>query len=263
MNDVTISIVSFRQKELLKVCLDEIQKASLPSSWQIIVVDNCPEDSSADMVAQDYKWVKLIRSDKNTGFGGGHNIAYSASKSPAFIVLNPDVRILSNSLEILVETLEKFPNAAIAGPQLLNPDGSIQYSARRFYNWKTVFARRLPLPGRQRINDFHLYKDLDQNQMQSVDWILGASMAIRRSAFDDKTLFDTRYKLYFEDVDLCYFARKRGWDVLYCPQSRMYHDHQRKSAKIRPDFALLNHLNSWITFYLKSKRFEKALRTRS
>ncbi len=262
MNDVTISIVSFRQKELLRKCLDQIQKASLPAGWQIIVVDNCPEDESADMAAQDYKWVKLIRSEKNLGFGGGHNIAYSNSKSPIFIVLNPDVRILPGSLEILVETLEKFPNAAIAGPQLLNPDGSIQYSARRFYNWKTILARRLPVPGRKKINDFHLYKDLDPNQMQSVDWILGASMAIRRSAFGDN-LFDTRYKLYFEDVDLCYFAKKRGWEVLYCPQSKMYHDHQRRSSQISLDFALSKHLKSWIAFYLKSKRFEKAFKTKA
>ncbi len=262
MNDVTISIVSFRQKDLLKKCLDQIQMASLPSSWQIIVVDNCPEDNSADMVAQDYKWVKLIRSGENLGFGGGHNVAYSNSTSPVFIVLNPDVRILPGSLETLVDTLEKFPKAAIAGPQLLNPDGSIQYSARRFYNWKTVIARRLPGPGRKKINDFHLYKDLDQNQMQCVDWILGASMAIRRSAIGDGALFDTRYKLYFEDVDLCYFVQKRGWDVLYCPQSRMYHDHQRNSARISLDLALIKHLKSWIAFCAKSKKFEKALKTK-
>jgi GT2 family glycosyltransferase len=260
MGDVTISIVSYCQKDLLSRCLDEIERVSLPSDWQVVVVDNNSKDGSADMVMQNYNWVKLIRLDRNLGFGRGHNTAYTHSESPIFIVLNPDVRILPGSLEFLVETLEKFPKAAIAGPQLLNPDGSIQFSARRFYDWKTVFARRLPLPGRKRINDFHLMKDLDQRLVQSVDWVLGAAMAIRRSAFGDIALFDTRYKLYFEDVDLCYFAQKRGWDVLYCPQSRMIHDHQRKSAKLRLSFAVFNHFVSWVLFYLKSREYEKVSR---
>ena len=101
-------------------------------------------------------------------------------------------------------------------------------------------------------------KDCYLNQLLKVDWILGAAMGIRRSAFGRKELFDTRYILYFEDVDLCYFAQKRGWDVLYCPQSKMIHDHQRVSAKTFFNSATMNHLISWMKFYFKSKLYIRA-----
>jgi len=210
------------------------------------------------MIAGKFPWVKLISLKKNIGYAGGHNTAFAQTESPIFITLNPDVIVQPGSLEILVQVLEKYDKAAIVGPCLLNPDGSNQFSARRFYTWRTVACRRLPIPGRKKVNDHHLMKDCDPEQVRSVDWILGATMAIRRSAFNAKALFDARYKLYFEDVDLCYFARRRGWDVLYCPQSKMVHDHQRTSARTLLSSAAIAHFVSWIKFYLKSKRYLKA-----
>lgn len=257
MHDMTISIVSYCQKNLLNRCLAQINSLALPTTWQTVVVDNNSSDGSAEMVAKKYPWVKLIRLKKNLGFAGGHNTVYAQTDSPVFIVLNPDVMVLPGSLETLVQMFERFPKAAIVGPRLLNSDGSPQFSARRFYNCRTVACRRLPIPGRKKINDYHLMKDCDFNRLLSVDWILGAAMGVRRSAFSGGELFDTRYKLYFEDVDLCYFAKKRGWDVLYCPQSKMVHDHQRTSARIAFNSAIINHFISWIKFYLKSKKYPK------
>jgi hypothetical protein len=257
MGDVTISIVSYCQKNLLNRCLAQLSSLTLPTTWQIVVVDNNSSDGSADMVAKDYPWVRLIRLKKNLGFAGGHNTAYAQTDSSVFIVLNPDVIVLPGSLETLVEVFEKFPKAAVVGPCLLNPDGSPQFSARRFYTWRTVACRRLPIPGRKKVNDYHLMKDQNINQAHRVDWILGAAMGIRRAAFNGRAVFDTHYKLYFEDVDLCYFAQKRGWNVLYYPQSKMIHDHQRTSAKTFFGAAIINHFLSWIRFYLKSKEYLK------
>jgi GT2 family glycosyltransferase len=253
MSDVTISIVSYRQKNHVARCLAQISKLALPTTWRTIVVDNNSSDGSADMVARNYPAVELVRLKKNLGYAGGHNAAYARTNSSVFIVLNPDVVVLPGSLETLVKMFERFPNAAIAGPCLLNSDGSAQFSARRFYNWYTVACRRLPIPGRKKIGDYHLMKDCQANEVLSVDWILGAAMAVRRSAFNEGELFDTRYKLYFEDVDLCYFAKDRGWQVLYCPQSKMIHDHQRMSAKGLFSRARMHHLMSWIRFCLKKK----------
>ena len=253
MNDVVISIVSYCQRALLNRCLSNIRSLTLPSTWTIIVVDNNSSDGSADMIAQNYPFVRLIRLKNNLGYAGGHNVAYEKTDSSIFFVLNPDIIVLPGSLEILVQMFERFPEAAIVGPCLFNPDGSPQFSARRFYTWKTVAYRRLPIWGKKKVNDYHLMKDCDFSQLRSVDWVLGAAMGIRRQAFSGSGLFDTRYKLYFEDVDLCYFAKKRGWDVLYCPHSKMVHDHQRASAKTFFSSATANHFTSWIKFYLKSK----------
>ena len=253
MADVTISIVSYCQRTLLDRCLAQINTLALHATWQTTVVDNNSSDGSAEMVTKNHPWVKLIRLKKNLGFAGGHNTSYAQTSSPMFIVLNPDVIVLSGSLETLVQAFERFPKAAIVAPCLLNPDGSPQFSARRFYTWRTVACRRLPIPGRKKVKDYHLMKDCDLNQLRNVDWILGAVMAIRRAAFNGKKLFDTRYKLYFEDVDLCYFAKQNGWEVIYYPQSKMIHDHQRASAKGFVSSAAINHFISWTKFYLKSK----------
>lgn len=259
--DVTISVVSYSQKTLLDRCLAKINTLNLPATWQTIVVDNNSTDCSADMVAGNHPWVKLIRLNKNLGFAGGHNVAYAQTDSAIFIILNPDVIVLPGSLETLVQMFARFPNAAIIAPCLLNPDASLQFSARRFYDWRSVICRRIPMPGRAKVNNYHLMKDCDPEKLQTVDWVLGAAMSIRRSAFNGKELFDTRYKLYFEDVDLCYFAHKRGWDVLYCPQSKMIHDHQRDSAKKVLSSSLIHHFISWIKFYLKSRKHPKVSRS--
>ncbi len=258
MNDVTLSIVSYCQKDLLDRCLARINSLNLPAGWRTILVDNKSSDGSADMVAMNYPWVELVRLKKNVGFAGGHNIAYAQTDSPVFIALNPDVIVMPGSLETLVRMFDRFPKAAVAGPCLLNPDGSPQFSARRFYTWQTIACRRLPIPGRKKANDYHLMKDCQLDKLLNVDWVLGAAMAVRRAAFNGKELFDTRYKLYFEDVDLCYFVQKRGWDILYCPQSKMIHDHQRTSARIFFSSAIINHFISWIRFYLKSREHLKA-----
>ncbi|UCG48209.1 MAG: glycosyltransferase family 2 protein [Phycisphaerales bacterium] len=259
MSDVTISIVSYCQKSLLDRCLSRIESLGLPETWRIFVVDNNSQDGSADMVAEKYPRVNLIRLKKNAGFGAGHNLAYAQTAGEFFFVLNPDVIVLPGSLEALVAALAERPDAAIVGPCLLNPDGSHQHSARRFYTWRTVLSRRLPIPGRKRVNAHHLMQDRDLKETSSVDWLLGAALGIRRSAFNGNALFDTRYRLYFEDVDACYFARKKGWDILFCPDSQMIHDHQRASAKTICSSAAIHHILSWIKFYIKTKT-QRAMR---
>lgn len=258
MNNVTISIVSYCQKDLLDRCLGHLKWMALPAGWRVIVIDNNSSDGSAEMVTRSYPWVKLVRLKENLGFAGGHNVAFRQTDSPIFFVLNPDVIVLPGSIETVVKTFEKFPKAAVIGPCLLNPDGSLQFSARCFYTWRAVVCRRLAVPGHKKVNDYHLMKDCDHDKLRKVNWVLGAVMGIRRAAFKGTELFDSRYKLYFEDVDLCYFVQKRGWDVLYCPESKMIHDHQRESAKALLSTANVSHFQSWIKFYLKSKRHSKA-----
>ena len=257
MQDYIISIVNYRQKELLDRCLTQIKSLNLSDRWRIVVVDNNSADDSTGMVEEKHPWVELIKLSKNIGFGKGHNITYAQTKGRYFFVLNPDVIVLPGSLEELVKILDKHDRSAIVGPCLLNPDQSLQYSTRRFYNWWTILCRRFPIPGRERVNDFHLMKEWNHNEIQNVDWLLGASLGIRRSAFGQDKLFDPRYKLYFEDVDLCYFAHQQGWDVLYCPDSKMIHDHQRASAQKIFSKTKFYHFSSWINFYLKTRSINR------
>lgn len=222
------------------------------SEWECIIVENSPDRYSVEIVQSEFPWVRLLCNGTNLGFGGGHNWAFQESSLEYFFVLNPDILVLENSVETLIDYLDRHPSASVAGPCLLNPDGSVQYSARRFYDWKTVLGRRLPIWNREAIDDWHLMRGEYLSQTQNVDWVMGAAMAVRRQAFPHKILFDPRYKLYFEDVDLCYFTQKKKWDVAYCPESKMVHDHQRASAK-GINRLLWTHFISWVKFWLKTK----------
>lgn len=257
MPDVVISIVNYHQPEFLERCLTQLETLTPPSSWATIVVDNESSDEAAEWIRDRHSWVRLIVSKENLRFGGGHNLAYAESDSRLFFVLNPDVIVLPGSLEALVNAFAAYPKAAVIGPRLLNPDRTPQHSARRFYDWWTVLGRRLPLPGRQRIHSNHLMRDCDLSTTQPVDWVLGAAMGIRRAAFGSERLFDPRYELYFEDVDLCYFAQKAGWQVLFCPEAVMIHDHQRASAKRLFDSAARQHFTSWLKFYRKARAYRR------
>ncbi|RKY12097.1 MAG: hypothetical protein DRP65_02245 [Planctomycetota bacterium] len=254
MPRVVISLVNYNQKDLLDRCLEHLGRAQIDQDWHTIVLDNKSTDGSAEMVDKKYPWVEQIRNHKNDDYGRGHNIVYSKTDSLYFIVLNPDIIIDPGSLQSLVDKFEKFPRAAVIGPCLLNPDGSLQYSARHDYDWRTVIARRLPFPGRQRIIDHHLMKDYPYESIHKVDWVMGAVLAVRRQAFPEQDLFDPVYRKYFEDVDLCYFARQAGWDVLYCPDIKIIHDHQRVSAQKWFNKVTMIHISSWLKFYIKTKR---------
>ena len=253
MAQVTLSIVHYRQPHFLCRCLAQIQSLNLPSSWETIVVDNSPDQQAISVAQADFDRIRLLQNGQNNGYGGGHNLAFSAADSEYFIVLNPDIVVLENSIELLIDYLDTHPITAIVGPCLLNPDKTMQYSARRFYDWKTVLGRRLPLFDKETIDYRHLMKDKDLSTAQTVDWILGAAMAVRREAIAGGVLFDPRYKMYFEDVDLCRTVQEHGWEVAYCPESKMIHDHQRISAK-GFNTKLFIHFSSWIKFWLKHKK---------
>src|SRR5439155_455892 len=119
---------------------------------------------------------------------------------------------------------------------LLNPDGTLQLSARRFYNWKTLLLRRAPLgpyANLSRTLRNHLMTDWDHADTRTVDWVLGAAMLARKRAVRDVGLMDERYFLYFEDVDWCQRMWRHGYEVLYCAEATMVHEYSRGSAQLR------------------------------
>jgi GT2 family glycosyltransferase len=143
-------------------------------------------------------------------------------------------------------------------PQLRNPDGTLQYSCRRFYTWKTLWMRRGPWRRRLALHPTiqqHLMQDWDHANVADVDWGLGAAMLVRKTALPADQLFDERFFLYFEDVDLCLRLHRSGWKVAYNPTAVMIHQHRRDSAEAGALLAKLHHLRS-LTKFLWKYRFQ-------
>lgn len=251
---LSIIIVSYNSLTVLKPCLESLQRQSLAHDSEIIVVDNASSDGCPAMVARDFPRVKLIANSKNVGYSKGVNIGIREARGSLFLILNPDTVVGEDSIERLVTFMENRTDAGIVGPKLVFYDGNIQYSCRRFYNWKVLLLRRTFLGKIFKNSNAvkrHLMLDYDHEELREVDWLLGAAMLVRREAVESVGLMDERFFLYFEDVDWCYRMKQKGWKVYYYPQSVITHGYARDSAQKVLNRSVIAHLASLIRYYEK------------
>jgi len=254
MSLLSIVIVNYRSGDLLRACLDSILKSLATQDFEILVANNDSVQDLSPILARDWPSIQIIQNTSNLGFGAAANRAFRQSKGQFLLLLNPDVRVKPSSIETLIATAEAHPKAGLVLPQLRNPDGSLQYSCRRFYTCGTLLLRRGPW---KRFFDrhpkvrWHLMADWDHQSLAVVDWGLGAAALVRRQALQGAELFDERFFLYFEDVDLCLRLRLSGWQVLYNPASIMVHEHRRDSAGPWSLLAKRHHSMSLIKFLWK------------
>lgn len=237
MNQVVIIIVNWNTGELLARCLASL--ADLPDvsrMAEIIVVDNASRDRSlvrAQVVVGEHgnnPPVRFIKSERNLGFARANNlaIARAAASHPLcdVLFLNPDTAVLPGSLEAMLGVFERKKDAGIVGPKLVSADGVLQPSVRAFptlavfvFFWLKL--HRL-LPGATLWRRYQ-QTDFAYEREQAVDQVMGAAMLVRREMLTSIGLFDERFWLWFEEVDLCKRARTAGWQVVYTPQATVLH----------------------------------------
>jgi len=167
-------------------------------------------------------------------------------------MLDADSKVFPHAFDTMVEFMHQHPEAAGAGAKTLRPDGSLEYSVRRFYTIAAILSRRTPLGTLVPHNPWerrHLMLDQDHDQVFEIDWMAGACFLMRRQAIEQIGLFDTQFYFGFEDVDWCFRAKKHGWKLFYIPQPCITHYVQRSSARLgRMSW---EHLKSALRFYCK------------
>lgn len=253
---LAVVIVAYETPDHLTACLRSLAAAGVLGRDRVIVIDNSRTPSCAE-VARQTAGVDLIRNERNVGYARAVNQGIAAAGPAARFVLivNPDIEVHPGAVEELLDAMVEHPEAGLAGAKLLNPDGTLQHSCRRFYTASTVLLRRTFLGRlfpRHRALREHLMVDWDHESMRDVDWLLGACLLARRAAIEDVGLMDERFFLYFEDVDWCARMHARGWKVLYVPDAVMVHHHRRESARsglFHP--SRRSHLASVLRFYEK------------
>ncbi|MFZ5916611.1 MAG: glycosyltransferase family 2 protein [Chloroflexota bacterium] len=237
--DLSVVIVSWNVRHLLRECLASVrdsQKTSPQMSIETIVVDNASTDGSAEMVRQDFAQVILIANTDNPGFTGGNNQGIVASRGRYVLLLNPDTRVLDDALARMVAYMEAHPAVGALGPMLLNPDGSVQSSRRRFptpltpFLESTVFQSWFP---RHRILSEYYVLDQDDHTTSEVDWVTGACLLARRTAFDQVGLLDQGFFMYSEELDWCHRAKASGWRVIYYPEAQVIHHGGQSSEQVK------------------------------
>jgi len=257
--DLSIVILNYKSKNMVKECLRGIKSVGVDLKYEIIVVDNGSGDGVGKMLQENFPEVKFIASPKNIGFAAGNNLGIRTARGRYVMIMNPDIAVFQGSVETLVKYMDEHQNVGIAGPKLLNPDRTVQHSVYSFPRKMTPVYRRTSLgnirAGKAEIGRY-LMSDWDHADARDVDWLLGACLIVRRETLRVVGLFDERYFLYFEDTDWCRRFWEKGWKVSYVPDSIMVHFHRRESAEAHLLQSLFKkttqaHILSSIKYFLK------------
>lgn len=181
------------------------------------------------MLNQYFPQVKVIKNAINVGFARANNQAIPRTKGEFILFLNPDALPEPGALDSLIKFMEETPYAGCVGGKLLNFDGSLQLSCRSFPTYISVFFGRRSFfrkifPGNPFSKGF-LLTELDYNKVQKVDWVIGACMLTKRELPSQLGYFDENFFLFVEDLDFCYRAKKRGFNIYYFPGAVFKHRH--------------------------------------
>lgn len=252
MKDLSIIIVHFKQHEETKRLLDHlIEKTKLPCSAEILVVLN----SSYQGNSISSNSIKFLKPGKNLGFGAGINYGWEYAKGENLLILNPDIIPEKNSIVDMLQFINSglYKNIGILAPRLMYFDGSRQHSVRRFYRWFDLFFSRLSLLVKSNPYFYHqhLMSGIDISKPIEVDWAVGACLMLSRKFIASQPyIFDPRFFLYFEDVELCTRCWRSGFKVVYQPQIIFHHFHHRESKNIF-SYSGFQHIFSGLKYFIK------------
>lgn len=230
----SLSVVSHGQAAMIAHLLDDLKKTD-HSKFELLITINIPEDDTA--YANLPFATRIIRNASPKGFGANHNAAFAKASGQYLVIVNPDIRLPALNLDALIKPLEDTGVGAVA-PVVLNSDGAVEDSARRFPTVLGILRRTIL---RQRSRDYEW-----NTQPVVVDWTGGMFVVFRRRAFEDVGGFDDRrFFMYLEDTDICRRLRAKGWSVMLQPGTSVIHDAQRASRRS------LRHLRWHVTSFFR------------
>ncbi|HKV99906.1 MAG TPA: glycosyltransferase family 2 protein [Vicinamibacterales bacterium] len=253
---LTIVIVTWNVRDYLGDCLRSLQIAGVPGWAEVVVVDNASTDGSADMVAREFPFATLVRSEVNLGFTRGNNLAMRSAATSYVLLLNPDTLVPPGALEALVSAMDDDPSLGVSGPRQLDRDGRTQLEGAvaqptvwnalcdlallsRFFPTSRLFSRRT-------------MGWWDHADDRDVPGIAGSAMLLRRAALDRVGLLDETM-FCAEDMDLCRRIRTAGWRVRYFGSVAITHF---GGASIKRSDAALQRQIAYQSFWLYLRKHD-------
>jgi N-acetylglucosaminyl-diphospho-decaprenol L-rhamnosyltransferase len=267
MLDLAIIIVNYRTPQLLRDCLDSIYASEGDFTYAVCVIDNCSRDNSCSMVETEFPQVKLIASDINGGYPYANNLGLRAfgfqepGEPPAdngslpryVLLLNPDTRLPPTALNEMRAYLDTHLDTGIAGPRLVQQDGSLDKACRRSFpspmvSFYHIIGLSRLFPQSKRFARYNMTY-LDPALSTEVDSVNGAFMMVRREAIQQVGLLDETIFMYADDLDWAFRIKQARWKVYYKADVQVLHYKgaaSRHSRKARYEF-----YRAMVLFYRK------------
>ncbi len=248
-------VINRNTREFLRSCLESIGSQDIEGGVSVWVVDNGSTDGSPGMVLSEFPGVNLVVNDGNVGYARACNQGARHASEPYLFFMNSDTVLEPGTVRELVDFFESDPETAIAGPRVLNADGSLQYSCREFPSLGDAFLHAFVglFSADNAASARYKKTGWSHDEVSEVDWVSGCFMAMRADAFRSIGGFDEGYYMYVEDVDLCWRAREAGWKVRYVPRAQVYH-YIGMSSQAVPTRMVFHHHASMLRFNRKTYR---------
>ena len=253
--DLSICIVSFKARDLLQESLRSIYATIGKLSFEIIVVDNCSEDGTVEMLKSEFPTVQLIVNDENTGYTRPNNQAMRVSKGRYLVIINPDTLVKPGAFETLAAFLDSHPEAGIVGPKVLNRDGTLQKQCRRSearpWDAFCYFSGLSRLYPHDKRFAGYLMTYLDEDLTHEAQAVSGSCMMIRREVIEQIGFLDEDFFAYQEDSDFCRRARLAGWKIYYNPAAQIVHFAGEGGSGVQPFRSIYVWHRSYYLYYRK------------
>lgn len=260
---LSILIVNWNTRDYLRACLSSLEIACAEIEHEIIVVDNASSDASSEMVSTHFPTVRLIASPENLGFAKGNNLAFAHSRGQWIWLLNPDTEVFAETPQKLIAFLKaNNRRGAVASALIDAKTKRPQQSCRTFPTpavlWTEASGLSKKYP-RSRCFGFYRMGWWRYHDARQVEQPMAASFLMRRAAIEDIIeeksggLFDEKFPIFFNDVDLCWRLRARGWEIWYLPTAGVLHYGGASTAQVKPAMIAESH-RSLRDFYEKHYR---------
>jgi N-acetylglucosaminyl-diphospho-decaprenol L-rhamnosyltransferase len=249
--DLAVVVVNHDSGGSLLQCVRSVFEAAGDITFEVVVVDNDSRDGSAVSVTRSFPQIRLIQNDRNRGFPAAANQGMRATSSEFVLLVNPDAQIVAGTLERFLKVARDRPTAGVIGALTRNPDGTIYPSARRVPTLLQGAVHTLmgPFWAQNPLSRAYRMADWDRLSERPVDWVSGSSMLLRRATLDRVGLFDERFFMYVEDMDLCTRLRASGWEVWFSPELEI--EHVGGTATVGERRMTLEHSRSIYWYFVK------------
>jgi N-acetylglucosaminyl-diphospho-decaprenol L-rhamnosyltransferase len=221
--DISVILVSYNTMEMTRKALSLLFSSSHDLEMEVFIIDNASKDDSVAMLRREFPGVTLIENTENVGFGRANNQALPLIHGRYVLLLNTDAFVEADSIAKTVQYMDDNPQSGILGAKFLGRNGELQPSCRFFPTPWNIFLKRSGLD--RFIKQVRMVDDLswDHASVRNCDWVPGCYFLVRKEVIDQVGLFDPRYFLYYEEIDLCFAAKRRGWHVTYYPYTSVVH----------------------------------------